>query len=373
MAIQVTPKASRNLLGSVTKGKIDLPPKLHVYGLEKTGKSTFGADSPSPIFICAENGTEQLDIQRMPSPHSFQDVMDSVQELIAGPHDFRTLVIDSLDWLEPMVWDLVCREAKTDNIEDVGGGFQKGYGPGGALDVWRLLLVKLDELRSKRKMGITLLSHAVVRTFKNPQGADFGEYAPKIHAKAASLVNEWADAILFSKYATTAVAEKGAGKAKKTYGIGDATVVMHTRRQAAFQAGNRFGLPEELEMKYAAFAEACADAKRSTGQQAQDARTEIERLTAKIGDAELAPKIAANVAQAGDDLAFLEVVRKRASEILTERQNAKIDALLEDVMDVAVTNATAGERAGADEAGLDRIIESLRAKLNLARANGETT
>jgi len=375
MALTVTTKSGRGLLSKGTKGRVELPPRLHIYGLEKTGKSTFGAESPGPAFIGAENGTSELDVFRMPEPRNFQDVIDSVQELIAEPHDYKTCVIDTLDWLEPHIWDVVCREHNAKNIEEVMDGFQKGYGPGGAIDIWRALLAKLDELRHKRGMGITLLSHAVVRNFKNPQGADFGEYAPKIHAKAAALVNEWVDAILFTKYATTAVAEKGAGKAKKTYGLGDATVVMHTQRQAAFQAGNRYGLPESMEMRYAAFAEAMKDARASgglDGAKVEAAQAECYRLIAKLAP-EVQEKARPNVGAAGSDLGSLEVIRARAATLVHVAQRAQIAALLEDVMDVAVTSQVSVRLEGATEATLSTIIDELRERLNIARANGETT
>ena len=53
--------------------------------------------------------------------------VDAVRALAAGGHDFKALVIDTLDHAEPLVWSHVCSAAKVDSIEAVGGGFGKGY------------------------------------------------------------------------------------------------------------------------------------------------------------------------------------------------------------------------------------------------------
>jgi len=52
---------------------------------------------------------------------------------LAEQHDFATVVIDSVDWLEPLVWAKACRDNGWNSIEDAGYG--KGYVA--ALNLWR--------------------------------------------------------------------------------------------------------------------------------------------------------------------------------------------------------------------------------------------
>lgn len=59
------------------------------------------------MFITTEDGLGNLDVATFPMARSFADVMQAVA-LGAEDHAFKTLVIDSLDWTEPLIWDQVC-------------------------------------------------------------------------------------------------------------------------------------------------------------------------------------------------------------------------------------------------------------------------
>ena len=52
-----TAGSTRMTLASITRGKQERPLRVIVHGVEGVGKSTFGADAPSPVFLCAEDGT----------------------------------------------------------------------------------------------------------------------------------------------------------------------------------------------------------------------------------------------------------------------------------------------------------------------------
>ncbi len=108
---------------------------------------------------------------------------------------------------------------------------------------WRLLLSALDRLREEKKMAIIGLCHTKVTPFRNPAGADFDRYQPAVHAKTWELTHRWADIVLFANYYTST--EKQDGRAK---GIGGQDRIMYTVRHAAYDAKNRAGLPEEIDM-----------------------------------------------------------------------------------------------------------------------------
>ena len=90
-----------SLLDNVSKGKIKKPILAVVYGPDGVGKSTFAASAPHPIFLGTEDGTSHLDVTRFPTPQNFEDVFRAIKELSESKHDYKTLVIDTLDWLEP--------------------------------------------------------------------------------------------------------------------------------------------------------------------------------------------------------------------------------------------------------------------------------
>jgi hypothetical protein len=233
-------------LANVVRGKIVKPIRCMVFGIHGVGKSTFAADAPSPIFLCSEDGTAQLDVARLPTPRSWADVLEAIRVLTHEEHDFKTLVIDTLDWLEPLCWAQVCAAGGKAAIEDFGYG--KGYVA--ALDVWRGLIARLEQLERTRKMHIVLLAHAAVKKHDDPFAGQFDRYRMKLHEKAGDLLAEWVDALLFARHEVAAV--KGA-KDSKARGVSSGARILHTQWTAAFDAKNRFGLPEEMPLSWADF------------------------------------------------------------------------------------------------------------------------
>ena len=138
---------------------------------------------------------------------------------------------------------------------DFGGEWgDKGfasYGKGQkvALADWRLMLGKLDSIRTRRRMSIVLLIHTKVKNFKNPEGADYDRYQPDMSEEAWAVADRWADITLFGNYSVTVEGVKaGSIGAKKGKGVGGTVRLVHTQRTAAYDAKNRIGLPEEFEL-----------------------------------------------------------------------------------------------------------------------------
>jgi hypothetical protein len=229
--------------------------RVLLYGVEGVGKSTWAAGAPNPIFLCAEEGTHHLDVQRFPAPSMWLEVLDAIEVLRTEEHDRKTLVIDTLDWLEPLCWAHVCKESGEKSIE--GFGYGRGYTA--ALDAWRTLLARVDELRAVRGMHIVALAHTAIRPFKNPDHSvgDFDRYELKLHAKAAGLWKEWADCVFFAQFETYSTKTKD-GKVK---GISTGARVIQTERTAAWDAKNRLSLPAELPLSWQAFSDAAKAAR----------------------------------------------------------------------------------------------------------------
>src|SRR3712207_5274916 len=91
------PRSSRMTLSSLVRGKRPQPIRCVLYGVEGIGKSTFGANAPSPIFLGPEDGTSQLDVTRFPAPEQWQEILDAVRVLTVEDHPYKTLVVDTLD------------------------------------------------------------------------------------------------------------------------------------------------------------------------------------------------------------------------------------------------------------------------------------
>ena len=135
--------------------------------MEGIGKSSFASCAPHPIFIQTEDGLDEIDCDKFPLAMTLSDVMGSLTALGTEQHEFQTVCIDSLDWLERLIWDAICRRESATTIEKVGGGYGKGYTL--ALDYWRKLIDKLGNLHRDRGMMIFLIAHAKVEKFEDPE------------------------------------------------------------------------------------------------------------------------------------------------------------------------------------------------------------
>lgn len=277
----------RMKLNNVKRGRIDVPAKVMIYGPPGVGKSSFSANAPAPIFLPTEDGTNNLDVARFPRPETWGDVLAALEELSSADHEYQTLVIDTLDGMEAIVFGEVCARWKADSIEQVGGGYGKGYTA--AIDEWRRLLGCIERLRQRKpQMGVILAAHSVIKKFQNPEGDDYDRYIPKMNEKATGVLNEWCDVVLFANYETLTY-EKG-GKAK---GIDNAKRCVYTERRAAYDAKNRFNLPAKMPLDWDEFAAAVRG--RNDGDPSA-AELLIEELPS-----ELRPKAKEYLSKAGRD------------------------------------------------------------------------
>lgn len=294
-------------LANVKTGKSAQPPRVLIYGAEGCGKSTFAANAPNPIFICAEDGVAQLGPARFPEPRSWDDVLDAIEALTTEPHNHKTLVIDSLDWLEPMCWDHICKRDKKESIEDYG--FSKGQKTVAPAE-WRILISRIERMCKAREMGVILIAHQHVKLFKNPEGEDFERYELAMDAKAAGMFKQWSEAVLFAQFETFASKD---AKTKRVRGISTGARVLHTQRTAAFDAKNRFDLPPTLPLDWHEFASA-VEAHKPADPAALLAR--IDAMLVTVTDEDLRAKVQISISAAnGNPAQLARIADKLAAKI----------------------------------------------------------
>jgi hypothetical protein len=297
------------MLAGITKGKVQKPPCLVVYGTEGVGKSTFAAGAPSPIFLTTEDGTDQLDVARFPRPETWQDALDAIADL-EGDHSFKTLVVDTLDGLEPLCWAQVCLAAGKKEIDDFD--FYRGYLA--AVPLWRVFLKRLETLRDKRGMAVVLLAHSVTKKYRNPDDLDFDRRTLAVNDKAAGPIKQWADAVMFARYE-----EMVHEKSKRTRGVSTGARILHTEWNATWDAKNRYNLPAELPLSWDDFAAAMVE---QAPAEVSDLLARIDELLHAVSD-EVATKVRALVKKAGKDSAELARIADKLAAKTQGKQSQK--------------------------------------------------
>jgi len=228
-------------LGAITRtGGQFSPQRILIYGVQGLGKTTFGCSFQSPILLRTEDGAGALDVPTFPTlATSYKDICDAIQAL-HGEHPFKTLVLDSLDWLEPLVLRKTCEELGIQRIEDAGYG--KGYVA--ADDNWRYIMGGLDSLRNGRGMSVVVVAHSEVKTHMPPDGEAYDRYQIRIHKRAFALWQEWSDMVLFCNYDRRIVGDPKKGEKRRAEGEGDR--VIFTEERPYYLAKNRWGLPAKI-------------------------------------------------------------------------------------------------------------------------------
>jgi hypothetical protein len=237
-------------LASLRRGGDARPPRLLTYGVAGVGKTLFATSAPRPVVVQTEDGLGTISAATFGVLRSFDAVMEALGSLYTEAHDFETLVVDSLDWLEPLVWQHTAQTHNQPDIESFGYG--KGYLA--ALDTWRSFLDGVNALRDERGMGVILIAHAEIKRFDSPETEPYDRYQPKLHRSASALVQEHVDAVLFANYRVSTLKSDVGFNKKVVRGVSGGDRLLHTAERPAFLAKNRFGLPETLPLSWPEFA-----------------------------------------------------------------------------------------------------------------------
>lgn len=245
-------------LSRIVRGRTSKPPRILCYGVEGVGKSTFAAQAPKPIFVQCEDGLDEVAADRFPLAANYDDVTNALNELTTQPHDYESVVIDSADWLERLLWDKLCAQHGVNSIERVDGGYSRGYTH--ALTYWRQILEQLNVLRNTRNMVVLLIAHSKIERFEDPESPPFDRYTPRLHKHAASLLCEWCDAVLFAtRRMRTQSEDSGFGRRRTTaHAVGGAggERILRCVGGPGCLAKNRYGITDELPLRWEAFMQA---------------------------------------------------------------------------------------------------------------------
>jgi hypothetical protein len=238
-------------LKSIKKNTALSAPRIMLYGVEGIGKTTFAANAPNPIFICTEDGLGSLQVDHFPLATKASDVLDAITSLVTDQHDFGTVVLDSVDWLDNLIWS---------DVESTHDAKDLAYGKGAMIvaERWREVLSGLNALRNEKGMVVILIAHCQIKRFDSPEVEPYDRYQPKLQERSNAILREWVDAVMFANYKTIVKKDDVGFNKTSNRGISTGERLLFTSERPAYMAKNRYGLPESLPMSWEAFSKAIA-------------------------------------------------------------------------------------------------------------------
>jgi len=192
------------------------------------------------VIIDFDKGAGNYGVGRLPPPPTWEYALKLFAEFAADP--CGTLAIDTIDGLERLAAEHVCRIAKKKSLAEFGYG--DGYT---ALTAeWR---IALDALEAVRDAGTTvlLIGHSQVKRMQNPQIGEYDVFSVTLEKKTWAATHKWCDVIAFANFdAARKEDERRAFVTDKRY--------LFTAPGTGYEAGNRFGLPPVMPLEWTALA-----------------------------------------------------------------------------------------------------------------------
>jgi hypothetical protein len=214
------------------------------YGMPKVGKTTLACEFPDAIYVNTpgESPAVGIDVATSGQVEDFESLMVLFAELYTAKHDRKSVIIDSLDGLEPILWAETCRRNGWRDIEEPGYG--KGYV---ALDeVWREFIKAIEALAWKG-VNVVLLAHTETTNFTDVViGETYGRYEIKLHKRGKAIVQEATSVIGLVRMRTTIKTKEEGFNKKTTLGMSGGDREIYLEERPGFTAGNRFGMPPSI-------------------------------------------------------------------------------------------------------------------------------
>ena len=215
-----------------------------VEGFGKTSAVAFAEDS---ALICAPHETGYLTLVEAgiapARPYVIANTWSELLNIVKGiTPDVKLLALDAIGGFERLNHEnIVKRDFRGEWGEKGFASYQKGYTQ--SIPDWMQLIAALDNVRAAGT-DVVILGHTKIKTFKNPIGTDYDRYVCDVHESTWGVTHKWADAVLFGNFYQV-IEEEKRGRHK---GKGGTERVLYTEHRDTWDAKNRFGMPESIDI-----------------------------------------------------------------------------------------------------------------------------
>lgn len=247
-------------LSSLTSTKRADPPVTLLYGVDGIGKTSLAAEFPNPLYLFTEGEKPPSDIEiatprddkgKPRAIQSFDELMDyetgAFAQLLAGGHDFKTVIVDSLDGFAPLSDAVTAARIGAASVTDNSKGSPAAYGNGiteTAVEWGRFM--KACSALSHAGMYVVLLAHPEIKRFDSPVTDPYDRYVVKLNKHASAVVRERCDVVGFMNRRVSLKTKELNSKKEVTHAEGGKEIQIHLNEGAGFLAKNRFGAPDAI-------------------------------------------------------------------------------------------------------------------------------
>jgi len=233
------------------KGGDWVPPKLVIYGEEKSGKTTTATQAPRPLYIGTDNGCRRLDVDYLDPPETWLEFVEQLQFVAeyAKADGFETIVTDTLNGVVDLCAQWVCQTMYGGKWDDPKYGFlawgAKGWN--GVDEQMRKVLPLYDKLIDSG-VWVVMLMHQRIERITLPEGGEYTRWMPAVHKTVWPRIGQWVDATLRIDYDKSTAEVDGHKRV-----ITDGTRLLRCGDTLADVAGTRAGyeLPAEMPLSWA--------------------------------------------------------------------------------------------------------------------------
>ena len=223
----------------------DMPAKIVIYGIPKIGKSRFAAQANDAFFIDLEGGLSYMPtkVRATPKLVIYDEAIGWLKHIYeTDSFTAGTIVIDSLDWLETLAQQRLCKQNNARSIVDPACkdfAYHKGVVMA-AEDTFNVVKW-LDAIYTKKGIKTILVAHSQIKDIDMPDRDPHSRHEMKLSKQLSGKINEWADLILFCDYSFFVSKEGKTSEPKPC---------LYAGGSASFVGGGRMLLEKEMPIDY---------------------------------------------------------------------------------------------------------------------------